>query len=237
MNHSTTKFENPFKNIFLTTYAQSSDVVVSPTLPVDPNLVGPLFESNNTGATASLVSSTTQIRIGDKFESELKIETGNQILSSFKITFQYDPAFFLYQSDSVLKGEFEEIVDITIDETTGVITIEGTIGSDAIKINDSLIKFEFRSIKSGSTSINIVPQDSYLNTPNGENILAKSISVDLEILGSSATIVTPTPLITQIPKSNLSDPGNIWGLIVGILAIVLGVWASMTARNKKEHGY
>ena len=36
-------FENPFGNIFEKVSAQEADAVVSPTLPVDPNLQGPLF--------------------------------------------------------------------------------------------------------------------------------------------------------------------------------------------------
>jgi hypothetical protein len=234
MNQSNTNFENPFGNIFIRTYAQSSDTVVSPTLPVDPNLTGPLFESSEVlEASASMViDGSPQIRVGDSLTTNLEINSGGQSISIVSIVIEYDGQYLRYTNHEI-PSVIE--LDVTVNEPNGTITMVGQFESPVL-INQILASIDFTSIQQGSTTINIVPQMSILETIEGNNVLENARGATVEILGSDAVVTSPTEvIITQIPKSSLTDPGNIWGVLIGFLAIVTGFWAFVTANNRRRN--
>ncbi len=235
-------FENPFGNIFQKIYAQGVDTVVSPTLPVDPNLIGPLFEDATSGSiSVNLISSTLQVNAGDLVDVDIEITTGEQSIKSFIIYIKYDPTILKIIDKDYIDTVFIDESDISIDETTGNIIIKANLQDSVASLNRTVANIRFTSLIPENTTITIDKDQSQILDEDGTNVFDKNNSLNIQIFADEeiiptpttipSLIPTPTAIITEIPKSDLTDPKGFLSMILGIVVLLSGVWALKISRK------
>ncbi|MBD3363473.1 hypothetical protein GF362_07195 [Candidatus Dojkabacteria bacterium] len=254
---SNQKFENPFGNIFEKAYAQDADLIVSPTLPVDPNLQGPLFGTGPdiTGtpttpssglATIKLTSDeASDLQMNDSFTLKVEILSNDLNISGFGVTIVFNPNKLEILNTKYLDTYFTNNNEINADEFNGTISIKGDALEDAITINRAIAEIEFAVRSEGLIDIN-VDEDSeatFLNSETGENIPLNFLNFETqvgvsEVTSTSTTMISPTQTTTStykvIPKSDIESISEIWPLFVGGLVLVIGLWMKKASQKDED---
>ncbi len=173
-------------------------------------------------ATSSFVLSTGQVRVGDVFVAELKLEDLNQKINAMDGLVIFDPAFLQVQDvstgDSVFKL-WPRTPDFTSIE--GKIMFTGGVPSGTM--GGSIVKVAFLAKKAGQANF-YLSDDSilYLNDGKGTKTSAQNQKVALTVLESDGSVpaqntwqenltsdkISPKNLIIQLGKDPYTFDGK-----------------------------
>ena len=160
-------------NVFQTAYAQGADTVLSATLPVDPNLTGPLFDTGpiTTGANIKLsLNNSDAISLGEVVDVNIEVNSEEEILEEFQISISYDTDRLQLIDQEYFDSVFLENAGISVNETIGEVFVSGKSIDGEVSINRIVANVRFEALEAGTTNITVSQQLSSLIS-GGENIL------------------------------------------------------------------
>jgi hypothetical protein len=255
MKSTTQRFENPFGNIFQKAQAQGLDAIASPTLPVDPELQGPLWadaqvppepeptQPTSQNIKASITTeSTDRINVADKVILFVELKTNETNVQKFKITIKYNPAKLKLHDSQYLDTYFTKNQKLDTQTLPDHITIEAEALASSKTINRRIASLEFEVLSPGSTALEIITKDnqSYILNDDQVNVLNSIENLEIaageEIKQFVPDEQTPIAQITKIPDSSFYSISDYIGFLWGIIFLVIGVLLSKVAR-KKDHDF
>lgn len=255
-------FENPFGNIFFQVYAQDDidldvDAIAGPTLPIDENLSGPLYQDiDNTEPTPTEIEDSvsvnltpvelsTEYSVDEEFEIELKVQSNESAIIGFELIINYNVDKLQSLDIEYIDEYFILSAEPEINDIDGIIKINAEALDDARTINRSIAKMKFKALNEGVGNITINTEQSSVNSDTFENLLKNTADVTV-LIGEGDTIITPitvtqpptvteeiTPIVSELPKNDL-DTQSILPIAAGLLFILLGVITTKIAHSKEE---
>jgi hypothetical protein len=238
-------------------YAQSADAVASSTIPFQipgSNTPTPFITSMVSGTpqitqpTIYLETTTNQLAPNDKVTVNIRINTVQQNIKSYKFIIKYDPENFQITDASPdvsnVQIGFNDtffINDINeVDTSGGTITINAASNQGTAPISGRIVAdFEITAIKEGFSTITIQKDNSSLLDSNNTDIL-KSTGTQLDFVISNTVItITPTqPVPTPtgvLPRNGFFDTfGAANAFITGTILIAVGAYLYKLQRHAKK---
>lgn len=242
-------FENPFEKIIRIAQAQESGTVVSPTLPVDPNIGNPNppvtitgTPTPSEGGSTALITkdSSEELDVGDVFTTNVSIKSDEIGVTGFKLYIQFDPNKLKALGSEYSDTYFTLNSGVTINQSAGEIIVEGTAQDDARSINRSVGTIDFSIDSTGPSTISI-------SQSSPESVVADTSSntlttvVNLEVMTGDETPITQTPTsivtkpgISELPKNDFTDVSQYLPAVGGSIVLLVGLWMVMLKRTKDD---
>lgn len=254
-------FENPFEKFINQAKAQGTDIVLSPTLPVDPSIGNPgITQTVTTTPTPTPASTTNKVDVivttedasnlkpGDTFKMKIEIKSGTIEVSAIKLVFNYSKNKLVVDSSEYLDGYFTIGSGITVDEDAETITISGGALDTANTINREYAEITFSVESIGQIEITPDTTQSYIRNGSGQNVIGNigqiNFSVGDVVVSQSPTqtgtpsqqtnVPTATYSYKVIPKSDFDDVVVYLPFAAGAAFILIGVWLSKLKHHNND---
>lgn len=194
--------EIDLSNLIPKVYAESADALVQPTF-------GTLDIGDNTTTRAAITlrangTTNTAVTVGQEFEVEIRIETGNFSISEYRIVIDYDISkLSVIDAEPSTTGtqiQFQDTV-FTVDSGDNTVTAAGLISlrahtpaGNAVQVNRTIGKIRFQSQATGTTVIELVEgiDGTQLINENGIAIATTPNNLTLTASPGSATSISST---------------------------------------------
>lgn len=239
---SSNPFENPFGDIFSQAYAQGIDTLSAPTLPVDPNLKGPLFDGPVPGegkpkdSTIKLsLKDAKKVNKGDTFTVNVEVLTDKNKVGVMEINIEFNPNKVSFQSKKFLDTYFTREQSITVDKSAGTIKISAKATGENATVNRIVSSLQFKAISDGKIEIGILKDQSFLYDEGTNNILKITENLSFDVGAEITTNHTTNNSPHSLPKSDFSSLNQYSPYVAGAVFLTVGLYLLKVSKSKKEY--
>ncbi|MCA9383628.1 hypothetical protein KC909_04630 [Candidatus Dojkabacteria bacterium] len=236
--------------------AQSTDTVISPTIPFDPPNVPttttPSVIPTPSGPSITVSSDRTQAGVGDRVKVSVNIDTKGAEVREYSFNITFNPGIFRVVDANTTTSSTVEIsfldtfFQATQNESSqqnGTINVAAStdLGSATIS-NRTVAEFELEAIAEGFSEVQVVTANSLLVNTNSINILESGNSISFTVTSQGDTSPTPItgvgeqPIPSTTPSTALLDGESGKSVIVvGLLLIASGFYIWKQKNREKVH--
>lgn len=152
-------------------------------------------------ATVSVVSRSTNVAVGDVVTVEVRLASDPDIINAVDATVSFDPtalsAVDLSRGGSLLTFWAEA----PRSDQAGHITFAGGLPEGTLVVDGKLLTMTFRALRSGSTTVQVVPDSTSVLLSDGHGTPASLATVDLTL-----TLGTPVPFTPDVRSPSHPNP-------------------------------
>lgn len=217
---------------------KSYDILGTPTFPYD----GPFDDGGGTtppvsgSGTITLSTSTTSVKVGNEFNVDVRVDTGETKIKEYTFKVTFDPAVLeVVDSVSSENGVQMNYTDTyftdqqnTAENAEGTIILSATTSSPITR-NLKIGSITFRAKTTGSSLIKVDKANSLVYNESSADILQTTNSLTVTITGqttpsSSTTTTIPhntTTTTGHMPSGGVGNLGTIITLASGGFVLVL----------------
>jgi len=160
------------------------------------------FPSTTSAATINLFSDKTNLSIGDEFNVDMKIDSGETAINAGQATLKFDPNIVnvteIHKENSVFNFWLSEP---SFDNTSGQVGFIGGSSSGLSGKSLEVLKVKFKVKTTGTISLTLTDSAVTANDGAGTNVLSAVSGIELKsLLKSEINVIKPT-IINKTPST------------------------------------